>query len=386
MEFFAGGGMARAGLGASWRCILANDNCGKKALVYQDNWGLGGELIVSDVAELAAVECRSEIDLAWASFPCQDLSLAGAGGGLTARRSSTFFSFWNALNGMFRSVAKPKLVVIENVSGLLNSKSGADFKLLVGEFIKNGYFVGGIIVDASMFVPQSRKRIFVIGFRKDLMLDPCLVATTPYGQYHPKSLVKAVNNLPESMKADWVWLNVAPPKLRTTTLSDIVENDELVCWNTEDVTQALLNSMSEVNRMKVQAALNSAARSVGTIFKRTRIESGVRVVRAEVRFDDIAGCLRTPNGGSSRQTLLVVDNKIVRTRLLTPRETARLMGLSDGYRLPKNANAAYHLTGDGVVVPVVTFLKDRVFEPFIQSNRQFRFVSISESVAGKMRI
>ena len=93
---------------------------------------------------------------------------------------------------------------------------------------------------------------------------------------------------------------------------------------------------------------------VGTVYKRTRVdEVGRKVQRAEIRFDDIAGCLRTPAGGSSRQVIVVVDGDRVRSRLISPRETARLMGLRDDYELPTNYNEAYHLTGDGVAVPVV---------------------------------
>jgi DNA (cytosine-5)-methyltransferase 1 len=89
------------------------------------------------------------------------------------------------------------------------------------------------------------------------------------------------------------------------------------------------------------------------------------VQRAEVRFDDVAGCLRTPAGGSSRQTIIVVDGAKVRTRLISTRETARLMGLQDEYKLPKNYNEAYHLTGDGVAVPVVRHLAEHLFEPIL---------------------
>ena len=87
--------------------------------------------------------------------------------------------------------------------------------------------------------------------------------------------------------------------------------------------------------------------------------------RAEIRFDDIAGCLRTPAGGSSRQVIMVVNGKSVRSRLISPRETARLMGISDSYALPSNYNEAYHLTGDGVAVPVVRHLARHIFEPLL---------------------
>jgi DNA (cytosine-5)-methyltransferase 1 len=67
--------------------------------------------------------------------------------------------------------------------------------------------------------------------------------------------------------------------------------------------------------------------------------------------------------GAGRQTILVADGPVVRSRLISARETARLMGLSDGYRLPRRYNDAYHLTGDGVVAPVVRHLARWLFEP-----------------------
>ena len=124
--------------------------------------------------------------------------------------------------------------------------------------------------------------------------------------------------------------------------------------------------MSEVNRAKVEAAQKVGKRIIGGVYKRTRPdEQGRKVQRAEARFDDIAGCLRTPGGGSSRQTIIEVDGENIRSRLISPRETARLMGLPDEYQLPANHNEAYHLTGDGVVVPVVRHLARHIFEPVL---------------------
>ena len=103
---------------------------------------------------------------------------------------------------------------------------------------------------------------------------------------------------------------------------------------------------------------------VGGVYKRTRFDAdGDKVQRAEIRFDDVAGCLRTPSGGSSRQSIMVVKGNKVRSRLLSPREAARLMGLPDEYALPSNYNDAYHLAGDGVAVPVVRFLAAHILEP-----------------------
>ena len=131
--------------------------------------------------------------------------------------------------------------------------------------------------------------------------------------------------------------------------------------------------MSDINLEKVRSAKREGRKVVGTIYKRTRRDpTGRKVQRAEVRFDDVAGCLRTPAGGSSRQLVLTVEGRKVRSRLISSRETARLMGLPDEYALPENYNEAYHLTGDGVVVPVVRFLAQELIEPVLVNAAQTR--------------
>jgi len=92
-EFFAGGGMARAGLGDGWECLLANDIDGKKGASYASNWGKAW-LKIKSVGDLTTADAAGRADLAWASFPCQDLSLAGDYAGLEGERSGTFWLFW----------------------------------------------------------------------------------------------------------------------------------------------------------------------------------------------------------------------------------------------------------------------------------------------------
>ena len=92
-EFFAGGGLVRAALGRSWECVFANDFDHKKAKAYRRNWG-DKELVCGDVRDLSTDDLPDTPDLAWASFPCQDLSLAGKGAGLAGKRSGMFKPFW----------------------------------------------------------------------------------------------------------------------------------------------------------------------------------------------------------------------------------------------------------------------------------------------------
>ncbi|MDP3175382.1 MAG: DNA cytosine methyltransferase, partial [Phenylobacterium sp.] len=160
-EFFAGGGMARAGLGEGWQCLFANDFDPKKGLAYQANWGTGGELHVGDVRAVTADMLHGQADLAWGSFPCQDLSLAGVGAGLGGERSGSFYPFWSVISGLVEAGRAPTIVAVENVCGTLTSHGGKDFEAICQTFKDAGYRAGALVINADLFVPQSRPRLFV---------------------------------------------------------------------------------------------------------------------------------------------------------------------------------------------------------------------------------
>ncbi|HEX3365775.1 DNA cytosine methyltransferase [Phenylobacterium sp.] len=366
-EFFAGGGMARAGLGEGWDCLFANDFDAKKGLAYQANWGAGGELHVGDVRGVTAKMLPDRADLVWGSFPCQDLSLAGVGAGLDGERSGSFYPFWGVIKGLIKDGRAPAVVAVENVCGTLTSHGGRDFEAICKTFKAAGYRAGALVINADLFVPQSRPRLFIVGVRADIDIDPTLTTPEPIAPFHSRALCRAVDALPKSVRDKMVWWNLPLPERRLETFADVIEEaPDSVDWHTQAETKKLLDMMSAVNRAKVDAAKRAGRRIVGGVYRRTRLdEAGRKVQRAEVRFDDVAGCLRTPAGGSSRQVILVVDGLTVRSRLISSRETARLMGLPDSYRLPRNYNEAYHLTGDGVAAPVVRYLAQHIFEPVL---------------------
>ena len=360
--------MARAGLGQHWNCLFANDFDTKKGMAYQRNWGANGVLKVGDVGLVKTSELPGAAELAWASFPCQDLSLAGGGAGLRGERSGTFYPFWKVMKALIDEGRAPKMIALENVTGTLTSHGGKDFEAICETFADNGYRYGAVVIDAALFVPHSRPRLFVIGVRDEVAIPEALVAPGPIQPFHTRGLRTAFERVGGKARENWIWWNIPEPARRTTTFADIIEENPLsVSWHTEIEKANLLSMMSDINMAKVNAAKRAGRRMVGAVYKRTRIENGVKVQRAEIRFDDVAGCLRTPAGGSSRQVIVVIDGERIRSRLISSRETARLMGLSDSYWLPNSYNEAYHLTGDGVVVPVVSHLAKYVIEPIVSA-------------------
>lgn len=370
-EFFAGGGMARLGLGEGWKCLLANDISPKKASTYLQNFPDAiHHFKLGDVRSLSGVDISGGSDLLWGSFPCQDLSVAGNGAGLDGDRSGVFWPFWQLVQRLICCGKCPSVVVLENVEGTLTSHNGTDFRSIVGAMVDAGFRVGALTMDAVHFVPQSRPRLFFIAVRAEHAVSPTLQHLPidperfPVSIWHSDGLRTAYQGLSQRQKAAWLWWNVPVPPKRNLQLEDILEPAPNLKWNSAEGTVRLLSMMSEINLAKVQRARRAGKRIVGSVYKRTR----ARVQRAEVRFDGISGCLRTPGGGSSRQTILEVNGPSVRSRLLSPREAARLMGLPETYTLPENYNDAYRIAGDGLVVPVVAWLEQHLLRPLLSKS------------------
>lgn len=365
-EFFAGAGMARAGLGNQWNCLFANDFDRKKAISYQANWGRD-ELITDDIRNIAPEEMSGIPDLVWGSFPCQDLSLAGGGAGLKGDRSGTFWPFIYHMQSLVDEGRKPKIICLENVLGTLTSHKGGDFVSICKALSKLGYCFGAFVVDASLFVPQSRPRLFFVAIDEATDVPGAVNNYEPQAPWHTRALQKAYDRLPKELQANWVWWNMPLTSKRNLNFIDIIEEKPTsTTWHSKAQTTELLSMMSEVNLAKVETAKAAGILMVGGIYKRTRYEHGIKVQRAEIRFDNVAGCLRTPAGGSSRQIIMLIEGNQIRSRLISTRETARLMGLPDSYTLPKAYNEAYRLTGDGVAVPVVRYIAKNIFEPVLQ--------------------
>lgn len=362
--------MARAGLGSGWRCLFANDFDFKKSRVYRDNWRGAPELKTGDIGKLSLDDLPGQADLAWASFPCQDLSLAGMGAGLRGDRSGTFWPFWQLMKKLKAEARAPRLIVLENVCGTLTSHGGKDFTAIADALSNESYSFGAVVIDAVHFVPQSRPRLFIIAVADGVAIPPNLLGADAAMRWHPKALQVAQLRLTGTSKEKWVWWSLPAPPPRNSRFADLIEeNPTSVQWHTTAETGKLLDMMSDLNLEKVVAARKRGRLAIGAVYKRTRFDDDdEKVQRAEIRFDDVAGCLRTSSGGSSRQSIVVVKADSVRSRLLSSREAARLMGLPEEYKLPSSYNEAYHLLGDGLVVPVVRFLAENLLEPILSSH------------------
>jgi DNA (cytosine-5)-methyltransferase 1 len=358
LEFFAGGGMAHVGLSGRFDCAFANDLDPMKCAAYRANFP-DVRIEQGDVWNLAPAALPTA-NLAWASFPCQDLSLAGSRRGLNAPRSGAFWGFWNVIEKL--GPRAPKTIVIENVAGLLSSHNGRDFTALITELADAGFRVGAMLIDAALFSPQSRPRLFIIAHKGRIPAG--LEADRPDLTFHPPNLRAAVETLPDTTHLAWVWWRLPQPTKRNADLASLLDRSPPeLAWRSDAATRKLIDQMAPLHRQRVEAALQTPSWNAGAVFRRIRIENGQRIQRAEIRYDGLAGCLRTPAGGSSKQLLLVTESGFARLRAVSAREAARLMGLDDSYRLPAGETSALKVVGDGVSVPVVRWLAEHLLAP-----------------------
>ncbi len=365
-EFFCGGGLVRAGLGPSWDCAFANDIDPVKCAVYADNWG-AENLIEGDIAALTIDPLSQPIDLYWASSPCQDFSLAGKGQGLSGARSGVFRDWVRLIGAAVERGVAPRVIAFENVVGLLTRNEGRDFREVLKTLIDLGYRVGALEIDAAHFVPQSRPRVFIVGVRQEMELG-ALASREAHGPFHSAKIRSFVKKLPRSIARHWVWWDHSKPLQVGPTLHNMLDQNPNTPWHSRKEVTKLLSLMSAPSQSRVRAARESGGTEIGMLYKRGRPDAnGTNRQRAEIRFDGLAGCLRTPAGGSSRQTIMLIKGNETRARLLSSLEAARLMGLPDSYRMPESYNQAYKVAGDGVAVPVVRYLDETLFQPLLRA-------------------
>jgi DNA (cytosine-5)-methyltransferase 1 len=375
LDFFAGSGLVALGLSPEFETVWANDICPKKAGIYAANHP-AERFHLGDIRQVRGSRLPSA-DLAWASFPCQDLSLAGNLSGIgSGTRSGMFWEWVRVLEELAADGKLPPVLVAENVIGFVVAHRGKNFKIAYEALRQLGYRLGAVIIDARFFVPQSRPRAFIVAVREQVEIDD-LSQPIPSEPFHPTGLIRSADLIDDP---NWVWWFLPSPQGRTPLFTDLCERD--AACDAPSKTKELCELLSPVNRRKLDKARWARTFFAGTGYRRTRPdEGGEKTQRLEIRFDGIAGCLRTPNGGSSRQIVILVDRGKVRSRLMTVRECARLMGAPDTYRLEVSYNDGYRAMGDAVAVPVTRWLTRHLLVPLVARANATKTHTASESAA-----
>ena len=364
-EFFAGIGLMRIGLEKEgWRAAIANDIEPDKFELYSGHFGVNsGRFLLEDIHDLGSDQIPT-VTMATASFPCNDLSVAGMRKGLGGKQSSAYWGFVRILDEM--GDRRPPIVLLENVAGFLTSNGGSDFQAALLALNRLGYAVDAMIIDASHFVPQSRVRLFVVGVlengrRSWRIADTLMFWESPV---RPKALAKFIYLHPEIV---WNIRDTVPLPDIASSFPDVLEDlpwDSPLWWNPKR-QEYLISQMSEKHSNQLRKMRAGKHWSYGTVFRRVRKGRTM----AELRTDGFAGCLRTPRGGSARQILVKAGYGVVKVRLLTPRECARLMGAGNFILGDVPLNRALFGFGDAVCVPVISWIAKNYLNPLVEEMR-----------------
>jgi len=353
-EFFAGIGLVRTALEqAGWSVAFANDIAPKKFHIYRDNFG-AEDFRLGDIQKISGSSVPT-VALATASFPCIDLSLAGNRSGLNGQHSSAYWEFHRILKEM--RGRRPPLVLLENVVGLLSSNGGQDIRNIVKSLGRLGYYCDLLLVDAVRFIPQSRPRLFLIASVWPQITD---ISRLPPHEARPHAVSDFIKSCPQ---LPWSHTLLPPLPARKQDLCDLVQRfkPSSPLWWDSYRQRHLYRQMSKLHKLRLAESVKQRRTSFATVYKRVR-PSGCR---AEVRMDGIAGCLRTPRGGSSKQFLIQAGYGKWRVRNLTAREYARLQGVSDSFQLNVPYNQALYGFGDAVCVPAVEWVIKYAINPML---------------------
>ena len=186
-DMFAGIGGFRSGLEAigGFECVgyCEIDKYAKQA--YEAMYDTGGELYFDDARKIVP-EQLPDFDLLVGGFPCQSFSIAGARKGFDDIRGTLFFKI-----ARIAAVKKPKYLFLENVPGLLNHNQGRTFETIIHTLDELGYDVCWQVLNSKNFgVPQSRNRVFIIGYLR----EQCAGEVLSFTQTSGKALIQRKAN------------------------------------------------------------------------------------------------------------------------------------------------------------------------------------------------
>lgn len=360
-EFFAGIGLVGLGLqSAGVDVVWANDIEASKRAMYVAHFGrdAGTTYTLGDVRDVSGTSVPT-VDLATASFPCTDLSLAGNRQGLAGRQSGMFWEFARVLEEM--ESRAPAAILLENVPGFATSNAGDDIRAAIRRLNALGYVCDLLAIDAIRFVPQSRLRLFIVGTRERFGPHVRPAADDPV---RPEWLA----NIYEDDGLELQALSMPAIHEARADLRDVVEDIPLKSdqWWAGERLSSFLDSLSDVNSTRVDLLRQSGRVHWRTAYRRTR--NGV--CRWEIRGDEVAGCLRTARGGSSKQALVRIGPRATNARWMTPREYAALQGAPhftlDG---SVSSNKALFGFGDAVCVPAIEWLAHSYLGPALLAMR-----------------
>lgn len=286
---------------------------------YKANYKVNNDNFFYDVKLLDGTDFKDKIDLFVGGSPCQSFSIAGARGGFEDARGTLFYEYCRLVDEI-----QPKVFIYENVYGVLTHDKGNTWKVMQNSFDTLGYHYKWKILDARDYgIPQGRRRLYVVGFKNKEECDNF--------------------NFPE------------PIKLKYTMQDFLVENvkeGNLINKNGKLVISEKVGEQPE-EKYYLSEKLKTYVLSPGT----------KNFMHSDAKIDlPIARALLSTQGNSHRAS---VNNYVTtngRIRALTARETYRLMGFPDDYKIVVSKAQALKQSGNSIVVDVLINILKEIYK------------------------
>ena len=320
-----------------------------------NQWNSDSTLTTTIQCSTGTYTFSGRINLITFGFPCQDLSIAGKRGGLSANRSGLFFEAMRIVRD-----AKPDYFVFENVKGLFSSNGGFDWLNVLREVADSGYDGQWQLLNTRVYLPQNRERIFFVGYpsgtggRQIFPVGEVLSGTT-------KTQERTGTERERIWSADY-----------TTTIRNSGVDDGMCTL----IQVGTIGKDSEATRVYSPDGCARTLKDGGGMGAKTGLYE-IKVVGNVYEKGGENGQVYDPSGicrtiksgetdnpdsggiGSSNAPKITVGNER-RIRRLTPVECARLQGFPDDHCHGLSDTQQYKCYGNSVTTLVVKAVGERI--------------------------
>lgn len=326
---------------------------------YLANYEINEEDFHWNVSFLDANQYKDKVDIVVGGSPCQAFSLVGKRRGLEDTRGTLFYEFARVVKE-----SQPKVFVYENVRALLSHDEGRTWETIKAVFDDLNYNFKYTTLNAKDFgIPQNRERVFVVGFRKDLILD------NTFEFPNPIELTKTMKDfLVENVSGKYYLnkkgVNFVTDSKNITKRFTQIDGDIQLCqkknqqfnWHGDFV-------FVEENKEKEKTMIDLEKYFLSEKVEKYVLSSGTKGFYSKPEIDlDIARPLVKTMHKMHRAG---VDNYVTtegRIRKLTPRECLRLMGFCDSFRIVVSDTQVYQQAGNSIVVDVLIHIMDSIIK------------------------
>lgn len=284
---------------------------------YKENYKIKDENYHYDVRLLDGCDYKNKVDIFVGGSPCQSFSIAGARGGFEDTRGTLFYDYVRLVKEI-----QPKVFIYENVYGVINHDKGKTWATMQNVFGELGYYVRWKIHDAKDFgIPQGRRRLIVVGFKKEEWYEKY---DYPIGE-----------------------------SLKFTMQDFLLDNCSFGDFKSDGKGGLIVKKSGQAPNEKLFLS--------DLLLKYVMSPGTKNFYHEDAEIDlPIARAILSTQGNSHRAS---VNNYVTtngRIRALDPRESLRLMGFTDDFKIVVSKAQSYKQSGNSIVVDVLIAVMRRI--------------------------